>query len=335
MSQRRWGAWLLAAALLLGGCSFEDDPSWREVGTLDGQLVAIDAGLGKGNIVPGRFHLVSDDDGRTWAPAPPAIVDRIDEVELAESSELCLTSDPSVCIRTDATTVWESSDGGATYERVWELDLSGRWLTRQLANTFEAEIAIGAPLETADGSAVVPVGAIHPIHRAPDGTWSPTEADLRRFPVATAVFIALALVALSVGVAARPTAWTVIVSGVYLITLPASFVYAARFGALLVAFATTAFAVVVIVLFTGDGARSVRLWRVPSPMIWAPPIAVFGAATLAWSEAVIGWRLLEMAVVIAVAWILVAGPRLASGKEEARTQQLPPPAVPPPPMPTT
>ena len=186
---------------IAAGCTVFGDPSWTRVGEIGGQLVALDLGSEDGSFQ----HLVSEDDGVTWVTADFA-GEPSEDFELADKRSICLESAPEICVRSTTDAIEESSDGGATYETVWQLDLSGDWLSRSAGTRFTARIETSTVFETETGAVLVGVGALSPIRRSPNGVWSPDEAALRTFPWGSVIAALVAIAGLAVSLAARPVA---------------------------------------------------------------------------------------------------------------------------------
>lgn len=152
----------------------------------------------------GSAPRISRDDGVTWglargeAPAEP--------VTGQPTTELCLDTEPSVCVRLpDPSTIEESGDGGRTWRSVWRVSGStNQWLTFD-THGYDGggeQIALTDIAQTGDGAVLVAATVIDPIRRSPAGEWGPTVADLRRFQAWRLAPVAIALAFLTIGLAA-------------------------------------------------------------------------------------------------------------------------------------
>jgi len=279
---------LLLLVLILAACGPPEDSSWTRITTIDGKPAAIDDGYFR--------HLITTDDGVTWTAASYNM--ELGEFEVA-GPELCLAADRSVCVRTIEQRVEESDDGGSSWETVWELDLSGNWLTRQLDTFEEARIQPGSVLETPSGAVLAAVGSAQPIRRSVNGEWSPTEGDLRIFPRQGALLATVGLLALIVALAARPVPIGVAATGAVVIAV-ASFALhqpterAAIFSAPLIAI--TAFgwmSALVESAFADPVVGERRHWNLPAPFQLAP-VAVLNLGLGAWSQGWLGWQIVVL-----------------------------------------
>ena len=253
-----------------------------------GEPIAIDSG----HYDEASEHLATRDQGLSWEPAHTRFT--LDQVEPAEP-HLCLSTDPETCIQNIAGRVEESSDGGTSWRTVWELDLSGNWLTRQLDTWEDAEIRAGSVLETPDGTVLVAVGSIPPIRRSVDGVWSPTEGDLRHFPLFGAIVSSVGLLILAVTLTSRPTPISlgtlgavILWCGWFLLTLP--LFNAMIMSAMVLAsvmFAGT-LALIVMALARPKPKKSARQWAAPGPIELAP-LAVLNLGLFAWSQDWLNW----------------------------------------------
>lgn len=204
---------LIILLAVLGGCTSQN-ALWLEVGTLDGNLIVVNS---EPTGYPEQAR-ISIDDGKTW-PAEFVDSEDIERASMSTLKELCLSDQPQVCIRMTGETIEESTDGGQTFATVWGVDLSGFWLGRQNEAEEPLVIETGTLLETPDGAVLVTVGAIPPIRRSSDGTWSPNEAGLRKFPASEILLILAGVLATAIPTVMRPARVSLAIAGFCLLLI--------------------------------------------------------------------------------------------------------------------
>lgn len=147
-----------------------------------------------------EFGWESTDDGATWAQNRDLGSEDLYSSERApvntEPITLCPDSGQSLCIQLADTRIRESLDGGQSWETVWEIDPEEGWVEGIGYSVYENVIIAPGDLHlTESGSIIAAVGGIEPIRRAPNGTWSPSVANLRTLPGSLG-FASVAVVAL-------------------------------------------------------------------------------------------------------------------------------------------
>lgn len=297
----RMSASLGVVALVSVGCQVPEDPSWSALEVTDDGIVVFDVAESDSGYQNG--YLVSVDDGVTWADGRSQL-ELVDEDYRSAQTELCLRDSPEVCIRSDGARIVESTNGGQTYETVWELDLRGGWLTRQLDTWEPAEIYTRTVIETASGAVLVSASSIAPIRRAPDGTWSPTESELRTFPMTGTLWALAGMAMLAVAFAFNSVRVQLAVAGgasVYLGTLAMRLssdeflVAALLFGAsVLVTLVIASTMIAVANRGPGNevptGRRDALLRVIP----WIVPACILPGSMLAWSRDLLSWDTAEI-----------------------------------------
>ena len=310
---RRWptGCWLWFLTLfilLVSACTPSNEPSWTGLVLVDGEPIAIDTSDDSYEDEPSSRHLQTFDEGVRWYP----VNRRFDLAgAIPAGRELCLSTDQEVCIRTLGNRVEESDDGGSSWRTVWDLDLSGNWLTRQLGTEDIASVHPGSVMEIPSGTVLVAVGSIHPIRRSVDGEWSPTEGDLRRYPFSQAFIGSVGLLLFALAVTARPISYG-------LVFLSASIIFAAWLSLVLTGIdalifsssllglvAIVALVTVIINAVGNQVAQVARQWDAPSWLALSPLI-LGNLGIIAWSYDWLAWSLMSGVVIVSSVAVLIA-----------------------------
>lgn len=305
----RSGLWLLPLLIfLMSACTPSNEPSWTGLALVDGEPIAIDTSDDSYDDEPSTRQLVTFDEGVRWYP-----VSRQFDLAgaLPTGRELCLSADQDVCIRTIGKRVEESNDGGSSWRTVWDLDLSGNWLTRQLKTEDIASVRPGSVMEIPGGTVLVAVGSIHPIRRSVDGEWSPTEGDLRRYPFGQAFIGTVGLLLLALAVTARPISYGLVflsasvVFGAWLslvLTGIDALIYSSSLLALAAAVSLISFA---ISAAGNQVAQVSRQWDGPS-WLELSPLILGNLGLIAWSYDWVTWSFMVGVVVVSSVAVLIA-----------------------------
>ncbi len=115
----------------------------------------------------------------------------------SKTTELCTADEPVICVRRSGqpmgNAIQESTDGGQSWQTVWQVDGSESWVRHRAG--AEGDLEVSDMVETADGRIVVAVRHLLPVVRTPDGVWSPSVAELRTFPLLALATVLPGLVA--------------------------------------------------------------------------------------------------------------------------------------------
>lgn len=94
----------------------------------------------------------------------------------------CLGSEPDTCFRLSGQSILESVDGRDSWDIAWEIDGTEAWVHRLGTTPSERALKPTDMVITPADEVFVAVGAINPVRRTIDGKWTPSTADLKRFP---------------------------------------------------------------------------------------------------------------------------------------------------------
>ena len=305
----RSGLWLLALVIfLMSACTPSNDPSWTGLALVDGEPIAIDTSHDSYDDEPSTRQLVTFDEGVRWYP----VSHQFDLAgALPTGRELCLSVDQDVCIRTIGKRVEESTDGGSSWRTVWDLDLSGNWLTRQLKIEGIASVRPGSVLEIPGGTVLVAVGSVHPIRRSVDGEWSPTEGDLRRYPFGQAFIGSVGLLLLALALTARPISYGLVCLSASVViaawlSLVLTGVDALIYSSSLLALAAAVGLITLLINAVGSRVAQVsRQWDAPS---WLEllPLVLGNLGLIAWAYDWLTWSFMVGVVVVSSVAVLIA-----------------------------
>ena len=166
---------LLGIALMLSACDFARGFSTENVAVNDdGQLVVQhqnNDGL-RTFSPPGQFNF----NARVLSDSVTG-GNQQREIELADGTAIRLVNQRAI---------EESTDGFETFEVVWQVDPDAGWWR---GDTYAPIPGVFDLVALPDGSAAAAAGTIGVLERSPDGTWTPSVADLRTLPLFTVALV--------------------------------------------------------------------------------------------------------------------------------------------------
>lgn len=231
----------------------------------------------------------------------------------------CLESEPDTCFRLSGQSVLESVDGRNSWQIAWEIDGTEAWIHSIGAAPSDTAIKPTDMVVTPAGEVFVAVGAIDPIRRTTDGEWTPSSADLKRFPFGP--WLGLVSAVLAVGAAIvwgsgrRPGSMMSALYGI--VALCASAAMFATPNSVTVAIGLS-FVIVggllalLLVAVRVSLGRSSEVFESGNPKSWlalglagllsAAPLALWAAGVGRWSTAAYSAALCGLFALVAVWW---------------------------------
>lgn len=247
-----------------------------------------------------------------------------DELPAGATSEVltaaCLESEPDTCFRLSGRSILESVDGSDSWKIAWEIDGTEAWAHGLGATPSEGALRPTDMVITPGGEVFVAVGAIDPVRRTIDGEWTPSSADLKRFPFGPWLGLVSGVVAVGAAIVLasgrRPGSVPSALYGVVALCASAAMFATPHSVAVAIGLSFVIVGGLLTLVVVGSRLGSVRSSDVVesgSPKSWlalgvanslsAAPPALWAAGVGRWSAAIYAAALCVLAGLVAVWWL--------------------------------